>query len=72
MDKKKSKRTRNIEILSDGLGKNTYLLIDGRKIDGIKKIEIKPILPGEEVEVLITMSQVKLSLSKLEWNRKNI
>lgn len=49
-----------LRIVSSGDGLQSLVLANGKPIEGVERVEISPIVPGQEVKAVITVSGVEL------------
>lgn len=54
-----------LSISSDGTPRNTHIMIGGRELKGVVKIEIKPINTKGPITARITVASVSLSLRNI-------
>lgn len=64
-----------LRIVSSGDGLQSLVLANGKPIEGVERVEISPIVPGQEVKAVITVSGVELGdyageIRKVEASRK--
>lgn len=64
-----------LRIISSGNGMSTIVTSCGVPLAGVERVEISPIVPGKEVQAVITVSGVELGdyageIRKVEASRK--
>jgi hypothetical protein len=60
-----------LRIISEGTGSTTRVeTADGKRIDNVTSIELKPILPGKSLTAIITVTMVALDLTVEEARAK--
>lgn len=55
--------TSNIKIISDGTAQGTKVMVGDHFVEGITRIEVKPVKPFGVVEAVITVSMPALELA---------